>query len=966
LLTNPSKGLSVGSFGVADLPTGTVSFLFTDIEASTRLLQQLGDAYGGLLDDHHRILQRAIEDAGGVRVSTDGDGVFGAFSRAGDAVTAAASAQLELKQKDWPSDVEVRVRMGIHTGDGDIGPDGYRGLDVHRAARISAASSGGQVLVSDATRSLVESSLQKHLGLRDLGYHRLKDLNDPEHIFQLLIDGLQSAFPALTPLDDVRNNLPLQLTSFVGREAELDELKDLLEANRLITLTGVGGTGKTRMAYKVADGAKRQFPDGVWVAELARISDPNLVANELATEMGVRPQPGEAIARTLASVVQHQKVLIILDNCEHLLDASAELSSDLLHAGPKVKVIATSREALGVVGEVSYPVASLGLPKGEIADDEDVLRFDAVELFAERAALIKPGFSVTERNVRAVVQICRRLDGVPLAIELAAARVRALSPKDIADHLDDRFRLLTGGSRTALPRQQTLEATVAWSYDHLTEPEQLVFGRLSVFSGGFTMETAALVCAGDGLEVFDVDDLVLGLIDKSMIVIEEDETGSRYRLLETLRQYARDRLAERSDPDQLRRKHAEVFVGLAERLDNSLRGPNQVVAVRQMGAEHDNLRIALTWAQDAGEPVLVLRLVAALGLFWDLAGHWTEGRAWMSQAPFEHEDLPLDLRIEATLGGLTMVISDDKEKGAELAEQVMDQAVRLDEPLHLGRALSAYGYAIAWMGKTDESLEALERAVELCRDENDPWMLAHALLTLGNVVGRTQPDRAVEAELEGLDIFRSLGDRLQVADALYLLGATTQEDNPDDAASWLEESLQLAREVGSPSREGHALLQLGMVKRSEGDDDTYQTLLEALQHLTDVGDRHCAANTEREMAMVDLADDPGLAEQRLRRALTTAASVKDRANTALSLEAIAKLIVRDGRYETAVKLYAASKPLMSKSSQTHSRTSLADREPEFGLTKEQLDETAYQKAWDAGSAMTEDEAVQFALSQSTS
>jgi predicted ATPase/class 3 adenylate cyclase len=592
----PWHQLPVGSLGVTDLPTGTVSFLFTDIEGSTKLLQQLGGTYGELLDDHHRILRDAIEEAGGVRVSTEGDGVFGAFARANDAVTAAASAQLELARKTWPSQVEVRVRMGIHTGEGEVGPDGYVGLAVHRAARIAAVARGGQVLVSDTTRSLVEPSLPENLGLRDLGQHRLKDLSDPEHIYQLLVNSIPSEFPALTTLTDVRNNLPIQLTSFVGREADLAELSALLEANRLITLTGVGGTGKTRLAYQIAAGAKQQFPDGVWVAELALITDPDLVASELATEMGIRPQPGEPIARTLALGVQHQTVLVILDNCEHLLDSSAALTSELLHAGPGVKVVATSREALGVAGEVSYPVASLGLPRGGLTDGENALRYDAIELFAERAALVRPGFSVTPSNADAVVQICRRLDGVPLAIELAAARVRALSPEDIANHLDDRFRLLTGGSRTALPRQQTLEATVAWSYDHLTEAERLLFARLSVFRGGFTLETAALVCAGDGLEVYDIDELVLGLVDKSMIVMEEDETGTRYRLLETLRQYARDRLSEQSDPDQLGRRHAEVFVDLGERLDSALRGHGQDVALRQIEAEHDNMRVALTWA----------------------------------------------------------------------------------------------------------------------------------------------------------------------------------------------------------------------------------------------------------------------------------------------------------------------------------------------------------------------------------
>ncbi len=966
-MCNPSVCLwfrvPVGSLGVTDLPTGTVSFLFTDIEGSTKLLQQLGETYRELLDDHHRILRGSIEEAGGVRVSTEGDGVFGAFAKANDAVAAAASAQLALERRSWPSQVEVRVRMGIHTGEGEVGPDGYVGLAVHRAARIAAAASGGQILVSDTTRLLLEPGLAEHLGLRDLGQHRLKNLTNPEHIYQLLVSGLPSEFPALTTLEDVRNNLPIQLTSFVGREADLAELGELLEANRLITLTGVGGTGKTRLAYQIATGAKQQFPDGVWVAELALISDPDLVANELATEMGVRPQPGEPIARTLGSVVQHQAVLVILDNCEHLLDSSAALTSVLLHAGPGVKVIATSREALGVAGEVSYPVASLALPRGELADGENALRYDAIELFAERAARVRPGFSVTESNVGAVVQICRRLDGVPLAIELAAARVRVLSPEDIADHLDDRFRLLTGGSRTALPRQQTLEATVAWSYDHLTEAETLLFARLSVFSGGFTLETAASVCAGDRLEVYDIDELVLGLVDKSMIVMEEDETGTRYRLLETLRQYARDRLSEQSDPDQLRRRHADVFVDLAERLDPALRGPGQTAARRQFEAEHDNLRVALTWAHDSDEPVLVLRLVAALGSFWTESGYWAEARTWMSAAQLDNGNLSLALRIKATLGGLQTVISDDKEKGALLAKQAMEQAVRLNDQLLLGRALTAHGFAIIWLGRDDESIEMVQRAVELFRAEDDPWVLADALSVLGNVASDQQPARAMEVELESIEIFRKVGDRLQTANALYLLGAMAGNRNLDDAKRWLEESLELAHETGSPSVEGHALLELGKVRRSGGDEDASRTLSEALRVLTRVGDRHCAAQTERELALLEFEDDLDSAKERLRRAITTGTSVKDRSNMALTMEAIGKWAVRNEEFEPAVMLYAAAAPLMAQSGRGHTSKTLADREPEFSFAKERLDETTYQQAWDVGAAMTEDDAVEFALDQ---
>ena len=955
--------VQVESCHVADLPTGTVSFLFTDIEGSTRLLQQLGEAYRGLLDDHHRIIRGAIEEAGGVRVSTEGDGVFGAFASPRDAVSAAAAAQLALARQAWPSDVEVWVRMGLHTGEGVIGPDGYVGLEVHRAARIASVANGGQVVVSDATRSLVEKELPGDLGLLDLGLHRLKDLADPEHVYQLLITGLPSEFPPLRSLDAVRNNLPMQLTSFVGREAELGELDELLRASRLVTLTGVGGTGKSRLAYQLAADVGHEFPDGLWAAELAPLTDPDLVAGELASEMGLHPKPGEPITKTLVSVVHHQTVLVILDNCEHLLDASADLVSQLLQAGPGVKVMATSREALGVPGEVSYPVSSLGVPKGALTEGESALSYDAVKLFAERGALVKPSFLVTVDNAEAVVQICRRLDGVPLAIELAAARIRSLSPDDIAGRLDDRFRLLTGGSRTALPRQQTLEATVAWSYDHLAEAEKLLFARLSVFSGGFTLELAELVCAGEGLEVFDVTDLVLGLVDKSLIVVDEDETGTRYRLLETLRQYARDRLPEQSDPDQLRRKHAEAIADLVERLDEALRGPDQVEAFRQLEAEHDNLRAALTWARDTPEPVLILRLVAGLGSFWQDSGHWIEGRSWMSTAPIEDETLPLDLRIKAVLGGLDMVISDDKTRAAALAEQAMEHALELGDQLLLGRAMAVHGLTIDWLGRTDEAIEILEKSVELCRTGHDRWLLADVLSILGNVLGGQHPDEAKAAELESLEIFRGLGDRLKAAESLYLLGTIARDTEQDNAGAWLQESLALYRDVGARSGEGHALLGLGRVERITGDTAAHQTLTEGLQVLTDVGDHHCVAVTERQMALLEIEDDPGGAAGRLRRALTMSTSAVDRGGMALTMEALGKLAVRAGDFERAVALYGAAEPLLATAGRSHTPSMEADRQPEFDLAKERLDAKAYQEAWDAGAAMTVDEAVGLALKQ---
>jgi len=945
---------------MSELPTGTVTFLFTDIEGSTQLLQDLGEDYPALLGAHHDILLEVIEAAGGSRVSTEGDGTFSVFTRPIDAIDAAVSAQRTFAAGDLPGGGRLGVRMGIHTGDGVIGPDGYVGIDVHRAARISSVGNGGQVVVSGPTQSLIEHALPEGVSLIDLGRHRLRDLAEPEHLFQLSAAGLESGFPPLRSLDAVRNNLPLQLTSFVGRDDELAELGKLLRVSRLVTLTGVGGTGKTRLSLQAAAEISHEFPDGVWIAELAPLGDPGLVANELASGMGLRPQPGERMIQTLASVVRGQEVLVILDNCEHLLDAVAEVAVVLLQAGPGVRIMATSREALGVPGEVSYPVSSLAVPKGDLTDGENLLRYDAIELFAERASFVKPGFFVTGENSEAVVQICRRLDGVPLAIELAAARIRSLSPEDIASRLDDRFRLLTGGSRTVLPRQQTLEATVAWSYDHLSEDEKLLFNRLSVFAGGFTLEMTEAVCSGDDVAESDVLDLVVGLVDKSLVVVEEGVTGTRYRQLETLRQYGRNRLADHSDPDSVRRRHANAYADLAERLDPVLRGPQQVEAFRRFEAEHDNMRAALMWAKDASESTLLLRLTAALGYFWEEAGHWPEGRSWMAVAPLADDTLPLDLRVTAALRGSGMVISDDKEAAAALADETLERASRLNDPSLHGQALALSGLTAAWLGETDRAVEILESALALCRETGDRWALADVLSTFGSVLSRDHVDRAEEVQSESLQLYRELGDRLQAAGCLYLLGNNVLIKRPEDAASWLSEGLELFREVGSRSGEGHALLWLGAAQRSLEDPAALQTLRSSLVVLGDVGDQHCGANAERELALLELSSDPVGAKTRLDRSLTMSQAVVDRANMALVMEALGKIAVRADDMERAVTLYGAAAPLFA-GGRAREASAEADRQPEFDRAREELDEDEYQAAWDAGKGMPVEEAVEFAL-----
>ncbi|MGH2352814.1 MAG: ATP-binding protein, partial [Chloroflexota bacterium] len=502
----------------------------------------------------------------------------------------------------------------LHTGEAELRDGDYYGSAVNRAARLRAIAHGGQALLSQATYDLARDALPAGTRLRDLGEHRLSDLARPERVFQLIVTGVPDTFPLLRSLDMLPHNLPLQLTSFVGRERELPAVRDLLAEHRLVTLTGPGGTGKTRLALQVAADVLPAYPDGVWLVALAALADPALVPHAVAQAVGVREEPGRPLLGTLADALRPKRLLLVLDNCEHLLDACAHLADALLRACPHLRVLATGREALGIAGETAWRVPSLGLPDARHLPPVEVLsQYEAVRLFIDRALAVQPGFRVTNQNALAVVQVCARLDGIPLAIELAAARVRVLPVEQLLVRLEDRFRLLSGGSRTALERHQTLRAAVDWSYDLLTEPENAVFARLAVFAGGFTLDAAEAVCAGDGIEAVEVLDLLTHLVDKSLAVVDEQPDGTaRYRLLETLRHYAREKLAAREEADTVRAQHATHYLALAEQADPELRGPRGAGWLDRLRRDLDNMREALAWAEAGGEAELGLRLAAAL------------------------------------------------------------------------------------------------------------------------------------------------------------------------------------------------------------------------------------------------------------------------------------------------------------------------------------------------------------------
>lgn len=789
------------------LPTGTVTFLVTDIEGSTRLVQHLGDARAEqIFTDHRRLLRDAVESAGGHIYQDQGESFLFVFQRAKDAALAAVAAQRAFAKHAWLQAGALRVRMGLHSGEPAATGDEYVGIDVHRAARISQAAHGGQILLSLTTRELVLEELPDGVSLGDLGEHRLKDLARPQRLFQVFAPDLPADFPPLKSLDVLPNNLPIHLTSFIGRERERAEVKRLLASSRLLTLTGAGGAGKTRLGLQVAAELLEEFRDGVWVVELASLSDPDLVPQAVASALGVREQPGRELAETLSDFLRPKSLLLILDNCEHVLVACARLSHTLLRACPGLRILATSRERLSIAGETAWRVPSLTAPDPRSLPPLDRLRgFEAVRLFAERAASVLPSFTVMRENAHAIANICQQLDGIPLALELAATRINVLSPEQIAERLGDRFRLLTGGSRTDLPRHQTLRAATEWSYDLLSEPERALLRRVSVFAGGFTLEAAAAFW-GKGIDQLEVLDLLSHLVDKSLVLAEEARGALRYRLLETVRQFAQEKL-EAAEAREARGRHRGFFLALAEQAETHLRGPEQVQWLNRLELEHDNLRTALEWSQfEPGSEEAALRLAGALGGFWEVRGYLREGRDRLAKA--------------------------------------------LSRPRALEH-LAARAHALTWAGRlalfqVDNAAARvlLEESIALCRELGDKPGLALALNNLGPVaLNQGEFDAARTCYEESLAIRRELKDERGIAASLSNLGLVARcQGKYELARTILEECLVLNRDLGMKEGPAYTLTHLGVVEYCAGNFERAGALLkQSLALFGEMGNKRLVA-----------------------------------------------------------------------------------------------------------------------------
>lgn len=802
-----------------DAAIETLTFLFTDIEGSTALLRRIGDnAYAQALAEHHRIIRECVARHDGREEGTHGDAFVVAFTSPRACVAAAMEIQRALAAHEWPRDEVVRVRMGIHTGEAASAATGLVGYEVHRAARVGAVAHGGQVLLSAAAAGLVEDSLPPEVGLRELGAHRLKDLGRPEILFQLEAEGLRSDFPPLRSLDnpDLPNNLPASLSPFIGRLDEVDEVVALVMTSRLVTLTGAGGSGKTRLALQAAAEMLDGSGQGVWFVELAPLSDPELVASTVLATLGLRQEGAGAALDALQEALREQNILIVLDNCEHVIDSVAKLTDAVGRTCPRVRLMTTSREPLGVEGEEVYKVRSLALPDAVVESAEEIAHVDSIEMFVARARSHDKAFELVDSNAPLVASICRRLDGIPLALELAAARLSSMSIDDLHRRLDQRFRLLTGGSRNSLPRQQTLGAMVAWSYDLLNEPERVVLRRLSVFANGFDLEAAEVVCAGGTVDSFDVADIVGSLVNKNLVAAERGATSLRYRLLETIRQYAAEQHIQ-VDGDvqalETRSRHAEHFLQLVTGAQESLAaGPEQVTWMRRFDGEWDNLQTALAFlADDEDRAVDVVRFCVALHPFIAMRRHQETGEH-LATALARAQSAPPDLRANALLCLLTWgddATTDDDQRKVNLAERVargheaLELARRADVPFLEAWALWTLAFAARSSGDLTASYRLADEGLSVAAASGDVNALAYAEWIIGMMheYDENSAEERRRVLRSACDHFREAQNLSGLASALLSLsiGFIANDDQVREAMALNEEAIALAEQVGSLS-----------------------------------------------------------------------------------------------------------------------------------------------------------------------
>jgi predicted ATPase/class 3 adenylate cyclase len=911
------------------LPTGTITFLFTDVEGSTKLWERNPEAMSRALSHHDELIRNAVEAHDGFVFKTVGDAFYVAFSTAAKAVEAAIDAQKSLLSEEWEETGPLKVRIALHTGTAEERGGDYFGPTLNRAARLLSAGHGGQVLLSLSTQELVRDRLPLGAGVRDLRVRRLKDVLGPEHIFQLTAPDLPASFPPLNTLDVRLNNLPIQPTPLLGREREVAEIADLLrrEDVRLLTLTGTGGTGKTRLALQSAAELIDDFDDGVFLVALAPISDPELVASTVAGALSVSESAGRPLKEDLRDFLSNKELLLVLDNFEQVVDA-APLVGELLSGCPGLKVLATSRTLLRIYGEHEYAVRPLELPDPDHLPPIETLRqYEAVRFFTERARAANAHFSLTNENALAVAEICARLDGLPLAIELAAARIKLLSPQAMRSRLGNPLKFLTGGARDLPERQRTLRGAIAWSHALLDESEQVLFARLSVFSGGCALEAVEAICDPVGDLFVDVLEGLSSLLDKSLLRQEEMvEEEPRFVMLETIREYARERLELSGEAEEIRRLHAEYFLALAEQGASEQQGPEEAAWLERLDLEHDNMRAALSWMLESEEAEPGLRLSGALWQFWDMRGYYGEGRRWLEEA-LAKDGRASVARAKALEGvGWLADLQGDIDRAVAAAEEGLSVGARVKvETSVTASLLRILGSAAYVSGDHERAARLYEESLALSREARDERGIASSLLQLGNVSSDLgDHEEAKTFYEEGLALSRQLDDKALLASALISVGAEFLLQGDHERGAMLnEEAAELYRERGNRGHLQYALDNLGWAALMRGDQRQAEVLhRESLALSRQLGDKLVAAE---------------------------------------ALEGLACSASARGEAERVARLFGAAEAQREAVGYRQEPREHALREPYLAATRPRLSEARWDAAWAEGRRLGFEEAIAYAL-----
>ncbi len=919
---------------MSTLPAGTVTFLFTDIEGSTRLWEKYPQAMKSALAKHDSILKESVESNNGQLIKTTGDGIHAVFSTAIDAINASTIAQRSFQFLEFfkNSEASIKVRMGLHTGEAELRDGDYYGGTLNRAARIMGVAYGGQILLSETTYQIARENLPVSVSVLDLGEHQLKGLIKSERIFQISTPDLQQEFPPLKSQSHPTNNLPAELTPFIGRERELAEAASRLEGARLLTLIGPGGTGKTRLSIQLGSRLFSNFKDGVWLVEFAPIADPSLIMQTIASAFDLGEVPGIPLKVLVHDYLREKHLLLILDNCEHLIEASAKVADELLHVAPSVKIIASSREALGINGEIMYRVPSLSLPDQDELTKEVAMGFESVHLFVERASAANRKFQLTNENATTVAQICTRLDGIPLAIELAASRTTVFSPEQIAKRLDHRFKLLTGGSRTALPRQQTLRALIDWSYELLTEDERALLRRLSVFAGGWTFEAAETICNN-----VDVLMHLPQLVNKSLVTVYDEGDEPRYFLLETIRQYARDKLLENSEGDGTRDRHLAYYLEMAEiAMPEMLTRVKELYWIKKLETEYDNIRVAVEWGLFAN-PIAAMRLVRSLTNLFVVTSYASEGHRWGDEALEQIKLLTENGKILTT-----------------------------EEELYRTRLIAAMSIMSFSMGDNGGAAIEAERAVNSLRSLDDKWTLA---LTLAfHTAGKLTTGKFKEAVAsidEALKLAEELGDKYILGSVISAASTVESYVNRDFAKSdaFREKAMELMKEQGSRWSYGITVYGFGnlliLQKEFQKAREKFEIAMQTMQEL----------GSTRNVIMIksDLAHilrHEGNYSQALSAYQETIKEwqrMGHRSAVAHQIECLAYIARALEQVEKATRLLGAAEALRQRIDIEMTPPEREEYEKEVADIKTTIDEKEFASLWAEGRSMTMGDAIELAL-----